>query len=270
MKNVLRAILVLSAVALSSSLIAQQNQNIYIQSTSRVVMQGGDAEFREFVREVIKPMYAEAVESGHLDGWYMWRTRYRSNEESYSYVFASASTNLANLESTLVGGTTAAAARVHGMSERQFNDRAQQASTTVVRNELWVQRPISVLQAGAPARYAAVRYYNVLPGESQTVVRELTEFSSIWQKGRLDSGISAGWAYFTRSYPIDSSDSYDSAEIAYYDNFEQVMGAGIGQQIWNDVRDNNSEISDHQRILGESREAVKTELWELVEYVIAD
>lgn len=270
MKTIIKLALILAALGLSPLLQAQQGETVYIQSTSRSVPPGGNQAFLEFVREVIKPMYADAVASGHLQGWYMWRTRYRSNEDSYSYVFASASANLANLESTLVGGTAAAAQRVHGMSSEQWEARVQQASSSIVRNELWVQRPISVLEGGIPPRYAAVRYYHVKPGEGQTVFRELNEYSSPWQQGRLDRGISAGWGYFTRSYPIDSADSYNSAEIAYYDEFSQIMGAGIGQQIWNDVRTDNSETGDHRRALGEARTMVKAELWELVEYEIAN
>ena len=270
MKLHFRLILILSVIVMPSLLMAQQNSNVYIQSTSRSVPVGGNAAFLEFVREVIKPMYAEAVDSGHLQGWYMWQARYRSTDETYRYVFASTSPTLANLESSLPGGSAAAAQQVHGMSVQEFNNRVQQGSSTVVKSELWIQRPISVLEGGVPPRYAAVRFYRSHPGERQTIFRELNDFSTLWQQGRLDSGISAGWGFFSLGYPIDSADSYDSAEISYYDEFSQVLGAGIGQQIWNDVRPDNSEISEHQSALSTAREMVKSELWELVEYDIAD
>ena len=270
MNTLMRLVGVVVLIGIAPSLHGQQNQNVYIQSTSRSVPSGGNAAFETFVREVIKPLYAEAVDSGHLQGWYMWRTRYRSEDESYGYIFAAASQNLANLEDELEGGAVVAAQRVLDMTRQEFNAEVQQGASTIEKRELWSQSSLSILQGADPAKFASVRYYRGLPGQRETINRELAEFTSPWQQGRLDKGISAGWGYFTRAYPFDSEDSYDSAEISYYDEFSQIMGAGIGQQIWEDVREDNSESGTHRRALNESRTVVKVELWELMDYEIAD
>lgn len=252
----------------SPLVVAQQGaETIYFQTTYRTIPIEREEAFLGFIADVIKPMFAAEVENGRLIGWYMWRVRYVSTGEEYNYIFSRGTSELANLEQTFDGGFESAIVRAHGNVLDEVNSRSQGLGR-IVKAELWTQSPISVLQNNAnPARWANVAFYQ--NHIQRDIARDLLLQNVVaqFQLARMTRGISSGWAYFTRRFPFDGPNSYDSAEIIYYDDFGQILGAGIGQQIWQEIRADTTNLSDNMDRLRETRDEVKRELWELIDYV---
>ena len=138
----------------------------------------------------------------------------------------------------------------------------------MVKNELWEQSQISVLQSRSePARWANVAYYHNYRQRDTTRDLLLQNVMAQFQLARINRGLSSGWAYFARRFPFDTPESYDAAELVYYERFDQILGAGIGQQVWAGVRTDESSLSDNLDQLRETRLYIKRELWEMIDYV---
>lgn len=264
--NRLISVILLTMLPLAVS--AQQgDQTVYYNTTYRLVPVEKEGEFREFLADVIKPMFASEVERGRLTGWFAWRAHYVSEEESYNYIFSRGSTDLDSMEQVFDGGFAAAFQQVHGTGAEEVVARSRELST-MVKNELWEQSQISVLQSRSePARWANVAYYHNYRQRDTTRDLLLQNVIAQFQLARINRGLSSGWAYFSRRFPFDTPESYDAAELVYYERFDQILGAGIGQQVWAGVRTDESSLSDNLDQLRETRLYIKRELWEMIDYV---
>jgi hypothetical protein len=250
-----------------SSYAQQGDRSIYFHTTYREIAPEHDAAYRSYLTEVIKPLFAEEVSNGRLYAWYVYRTRYGSSQESYNYIFARVSDRLSAVEQPFETDFQTAVRNVHGNSMDEGIRKAEWMAR-VVKTGLWEQSSISVLQSrNAPARWASVSLYR--NKNERDIARDLLLQNVVaqFQLGRMNRGIASGWAYFSRRLPFDSPDSFDSGEITYYDEFDQILGAGIGQSIWEEVRQDQSNLSDNLDRLRETRTLVSRELWELVEFV---
>ncbi len=268
MKHSYTLLVLFLACCFPSSVGAQQgSQSVYYHLSYRSVPIENDAAFMQYISDIIKPMFVEEVDIGRLSGWFVYRTRYVSSEETYNYIFSRAANDLENLEEAFDGGFEAAVGRVHGNNLDQINARSQGLSK-VVKSELWELNSISVLQTNAPpARWANVRFFRNNSQRDITRDMLLQNVVAQFQLARIDRGVSSGWGYFIRRLPYDNPGSYDTAEINYYDDFDQILGAGIGQEIWEEIRTDTSILNDNMDRLLETRTFVKRELWEMVDYV---
>ena len=257
----------LSLAVFPVSVLAQvSGQGLYYHLTYRTVAPENDNAYRAVLSEIIRPMFEEEILNGRLSGWFVYRTYYKGEQEPYNYVFFRASTELGNLQEPFEGGFEAAVQRVHGDRLDEINSRLAGISV-VVKDELWMQNPISVLQANAqPQRWANVGFYRNHTQRDVTRDLLLQNVVAQFQLGRIDRGVSSGWAYFSRRFPFDDQNSYNVTDMLFYEKFDQILGAGIGEQIWSDVRSDTTNLSDNMDRLRESRTEVKRELWELVEF----
>lgn len=246
---------------------AQDGQPLYFHTTSRIVSPENNEAFLANMRDIIKPLYAAEVEAGRLAGWWLWRTRYKSVESEFNYIVSRASFDLADLEVAFEGGMETAASRaLPNMRWSDINERLQDTST-VTNTELWVQSTNSVFRSGPTARWSGMSYYRNHSRFDRARELLLNEVVVPFQQGRIDRGISAGYGYYVRRFPFDDENSYNVLEQTSYDDFDQVLGANIGNQIWENVRKDNSTLNENMSLLATTRDLIKRELWELVDSI---
>ena len=249
--------------------VSQQGlERSYVQLTYRQATPGLAAEGRDMVDTWVRPLYEELVRRGHIQGWYSWEPRYKSEHSTYTSIGAVVTNDLAALDDLWDGPFAELFEQVHPRGSVQEFLAMNQRLTSVVKQELWTQDPQSIIPPEVSS-FAAVNFYRY--EQPFDIARDslIRDAWMPWQRGRIQRGVSDGWAHYRRRYPLDSGDSYNATDVVYFNNFEQVLGANVGQDIWESVRRDNSSLGDMRRRLDSFREIKKVELWEMVDYVQA-
>lgn len=241
---------------------AQGQQGYYMHLDYIMIEKENVSDFNEHVSSTFKPVQEARVENESIEGWYLYKVAYRGTRNAnYNYVVVSISSGLSGFEDIGNQITDHFSANSGAEIMNDYN-----RYLTPNHSELWVINN-SVLndENSKPSRYFGMDYMKVVSGQEYAYQMMEDEVARPLHEHRMDDGTMKGWELFGLITPGGTAYGYNFATGNYYDQLSDIE-FGFTDEI---IRANhpNTNINEFFEDIERTRDLVRSELWELVDYV---
>ncbi len=228
------------------------------------VESGNFGEYVNLEQEVWKPMHQERMDRGKIVGWYLYAINFTGASDEYNYATINLYSSLDSLENPWDADIPSFVHPDKPMSEileTTLNTRIQ------VRSELYY--PIVNLPEGTPlipSAYLLVGFMGVKPYRGPEYEELETKIWQPVQRSLIEDNITSSWNVWRVVFPRGANRAYQYVTmdgvsnysytfgIPYQTNFAEIY-PGENMQVYLDRTQN-------------SRTVTRTELWELIDYII--
>ena len=257
--------LVFESLIFSPEVFSQSDQkSLYAVTDYLKVKPENINSYLELEQNIWKPMHAERVRLGIIIGWYLYAINFTGTNNEYNYVTIVVYDNIDNLEHPW---STGIPATVH--PDKEVVDILKESNVVCsrVRSEMYERitsapdRPME-----KPSPYVQVNYMRVPQGRSDDYERIERE---VWQpihEELVRREKISGWGLWSLVYPRGDELAYQYLTLDGVPKFSDLFGLNYSE-VFETVHPemSNQEISE---VTNQSRATARTELWELIDYVI--
>lgn len=250
---------VLILIGLSS---AQAQQGHYMHVDYLKIESIDLTNFMDKVNSTFIPIQEARISSESIKEWYLYRVAYPGTQNSfYNYVVVTISDELSDFED------------IYNQLEDHFSP---QDETTMIENykayitpnhsELWTINNSVLSQDDAkPSRYFGMDYMNVQSGQEYAYQMMEDEVAKPLHEHRMANGTMIGWELFGLITPGGTEYGYNFATGNYYESLADIEFGFTDEIIRANHPDTN--INEFFDDINRTRDLVRSELWELVNYV---
>lgn len=228
------------------------------------VEQGKESDYVQLERNFWKKIHAERLKAGIIVSWGLWAVDFPSGTEAdYNFVTVNMYDSFEKLGVDQYPDSLVSSAYPNGQGEYAMNQTP--AARKLVRTEVyWLVDRIGPDGTTPPSRYIGVDYMKVKgdTGEYLSVERDL------WKpvhSERFKDGLVAGWWLWGLRMPGGTSYSHDYVTVNDYNEFRQLENS-LPQSVYEKAYPNGVPADMGSRTAA-SRDLVRAEVWELVDYV---
>lgn len=258
--NQVSLLLIAVFVLCSFATLAQAPPPLYAKITMFKVYAGKQLEFEKFMNETIKPTHVLRRQQGKIVMWILFRVHNTGELDEYNYAAVSYYPSWAATEpynpADLLKQVNANADPV-GVGARLRELR------TVVRQHIIYRADVIEPNPPIPSKYVRLDYMKVKPGKNAAYLKLEREEWMPFHRRLLADGQITGWALWQMVLPGGSGLAYDYATSQRYGTYSQVMGVDYAATFKKVYPDKN--VTDILTRTTDSRELVKSELWEVVD-----
>ncbi len=228
------------------------------------VESGKFGEYVNLEQEIWKPMHQERMDRGKIVGWYLYAINFTGANDEYNYATINLYSSLDSLENPWDADIPSIVHPDKTMSqilETTLNTRIQ------VRSELYY--PIVNLPEGTPlipSAYLLVSFMQVEP--YQGPIYEGLE-TGIWQpvqKSLIEDNITSSWNVWRVVFPRGANRAYQYVTMDGVSNYSYTFGIPYQTNFAEIYPDENMQV--YLDRTQNSRTVTRTELWELIDYII--
>ncbi|TVR13841.1 MAG: hypothetical protein EA391_13545 [Balneolaceae bacterium] len=241
---------------------AQNHQGYYMHIDYLHIEQTEIINFERSIEEVIKPIQRARIDSENLREWYLYRVAFPgSRDTQHNYVVVSLSSDICGFED------------IHNQVAVSFSgddvDKMMGIYFSLMvpnHSELWrINNSVLASEDAKPSRYFGMDYMDVPPGMEYAYQMMEDEVARPLHELRMEMGNMKGWELFTLITPGGSEYGYNFATGNYLGNLRNLE-FGFSEEL---IRINNPETNVREFFdnIEETRDLVRSELWELVTYV---
>ena len=269
--NYLRIIVVVVLFAIAwvkipESASAQQNESpVFVQVDCLKIPFENEAKYLDFVKYTAVPIQKERIKQGTIAGWTLYKVRFTGACDDYNYVVVAVFTNPANIENPVKNLDVGKI-----FPGKDLNKVLMEANSlrTLVSSSL-LQRQSSVYPENGPGdfKYLQLDFMKVKPGNDNEYLDVETNLWKPVHNEFIKAGSRVGWSLWGRVYPSGSGLNYQYVTVNYFADWSKIGAADFNAAF------SKAHVGKDINALGErtnaSRDLVKSELWEVVERVVA-
>ena len=253
------------AILTLSNVLAQEIQSpLYAIADYKKVRPENINSYLELEQTIWKPMQEERVRRGIIAGWYLYTIHFTGTSNEYNYVTIVVYDNIDSLEnpwSASIPATVHPDKQVADILERSNVVRSRVRSEMYQRITSAPDRPIE-----RPSPYIQVNYMRVPQGQSEEYERiERDVWKPIHEELVRREKIS-GWGLFSLIYPRGDDLAYQYMTLDGVPRFRNLFDLDSSEAF--EVVHPDMEDEQIQALTNQSRATARTELWELIDYVI--
>lgn len=223
-----------------------------------------DAKYLDVEKNSWKPLHQERLNQGKITGWILYRVLYSGTDDPYNYVTMTLFDNPVNLENPWADIDPAKVLPgkdLDKLLEETYKSRDLVKSNLIVRLD-------EVVPEGGPGeiKYIEVDFMKVKPGSESAYV-EVEE--NIWKpvhKEFINAGTRVGWSLWDEIYPAGSAMDYQYVTANYFKDFSKIGMADYNAAFEKAHAGKN--IEELNQKTDDSRDLMRSELWQLVEVVM--
>ena len=262
MRILLTGFLILFVVSFSYS---QTERLDYKKVDYITVENGSEQEFLEKAKGAMSSAYQQLVDGGEIKSWRLYKVNYPGGERSnYNFInvvtaedIRSFENNFSNISAMYFLPDTEEASNLLGMA----------SYLELHASEIWQVRsliPTDTLQDTKPSPYMTMDYMNVAQGRGLEYLMLEDEVAMPLHKERIDRDNMKGWEVYSLILPGGTEYGYNYATGNYFDHIEDVE-FGFTQELIKQTMP-GTDVADLLETIYETRDLVKSELWELITY----
>lgn len=229
------------------------------------VENGNDREFLNTVKGAMSSAYQKLIDSGDIKSWRVYKVNFPGGEKSnYNYVnivttedIRSFEDNFSNISSLFFVPKSAESNGLGGLA----------SIVDLQASEIWKVRsliPGDTTQADEPSRYMTMDYMDVAQGRGLEYLMLEDEVAMPLHKERISRDNMKGWEVYSLILPGGTEYGYNYATGNYFDHIEDVE-FGFTQELIKQTMP-GTDVADLLKTIYETRDLVKSELWELITY----
>jgi len=237
---------------------------VYVVVEYLKVQPENHVKYLEVEQKIWKPMHQERINQGIIASWSLYAVEFSGSGNDYNYVAITTYNDPKSLENPWNADIPA---KVHGnMSLDEIMERTNKARD-YFRSELYYSvAAIPEIPMKDPAPYIQVNYMNVVPGnnsEYETLEKD------IWMpihKESVRQEKTVGWALWAALIPRGAGRPYQYLTLNTFSDYSYVLTLDFSVP-FNAIHPDKeySEMSEKTR---EVRTIFRTELWDLIDYVV--
>ena len=245
--------------------LAQENSNLYIEVDLMKVKPGDEENYVELEQKVWKPIHQERINKGIIVGWVLYQVMYTGADDAYNYATVNVYANPENLENPYQGMTFK---EIH--PDKDLNNEIEKTinTRTLVRKQLMSRANYAYPNGGnnpAPHKYIVVNYMKTIPGGNFMQVEN--ELAKPVSQELIKNGDWAGWSVWSNVFPRGSGMEWNVVTVDNYVDFSKISSANYRQAF--EKAHPEKKWSEFGEKVGNSRIMVRSELWKVVDFVLA-
>jgi len=225
---------------------------------------GKFGEYLNLEQEVWKPMHQERLDRGKIVGWYLYAINFTGANDEYNYAVINLYSSLDSLENPWDADILSV---VHPDKSRdQIMEKTRNARVQV-RSELYY--PIVNLPVGTPlipSAYLLVGFMQVEPYQGPIYEELETDIWQPVQKSLIEDNITTSWNVWRVVFPRGADRSYQYVVMDGVSLYSYTFGIPY-QENFAEVHP-GEDIKHYQDRTADNRTVARTELWELIDYII--
>ncbi|WP_441000108.1 hypothetical protein [Fodinibius sp. SL11] len=209
--------------------------------------------------------FSSLLENDDVVGWYLYKIKYPGGEKSnYNFVSITISSSINRLgdyfsESNAPGFVPSSTSK--GGTE-QLSKLA-----TLIKSEIWrIENSAYADTGSSPSRYVSMDYMKVASGKNPDYLMLEDEIAKPIHLERIERGRMAGWQVHSLILPSGLNYGYNFATGNYFDELEHFE-FGFNEEIIRQTMGKNSNVPELFDTIYNTRDLVKVELWEIVNYL---
>jgi hypothetical protein len=222
------------------------------------------AAYLEVEQELWKPMHQERIRQGIIVGWYLYAVEFSGGADEYNYVVITLYDNSEQLEnpwSSEIPGNVHPGRKLEEIMQRTYDARSH------VKSELFYSIATAPeIPLETPAPYMQINYMKVSP-PVQSEYEQLE--SAIWlpiHNESIRSGRTTGWGLWKSLFPRGAGRPYQYITLNAFSEYSYIFELDFAIPFSNIHPDKN--FNDTRDRTWEVRTIMRTELWDLIDYVI--
>lgn len=240
---------------------AQNDPTAFAISDLMKVKPGSEDKYLDLERNFWKPIHQERINQGKISGWILYRVLYTGTSDLYNYVTVTFFDNPAKLENSWAG--IDAKKILQGKDvDKAYNETLQ--CRDLVRSNLIMKIDEAVPETNSgPAKYIQVDYMKVKPGNEGAY---LDAEKNIWKPVHqefIKAGTRVGWSLWGNVYPAGSGTDYQYVTANFFSDFSKIGAADYDAAF--KKAHAGKDIDALNLKTGNSRDLVRSELWEVVD-----
>jgi hypothetical protein len=215
-------------------------------------------------QELWKPMHTERIKRGIIVGWYLYAVQFAGTGNEYNYVVINVYDDASHLENPWNADIPN---KIHPkLSIDKILERTQAVRETVKSELHYSIATAPAIPLDKPAPYMQVNYMQVAP-QMQSEYEQIE--SEIWlpiHNQSIESGRTNGWGLWKRLFPRGTGEDYQYMTLNTFSDFSTILGLDFSVS-FNEIHPGKN----YELVLEkaqETRTIKRTELWDLIDYVI--
>ena len=255
---------VLAGILAAPTLSAQNIPSLFVVVDFMKVKPENHASYLQVEQEIWKPMHQERVNEGIIVGWYLYAVEFSGGMDDYNYVVITLYDNAEQLENPWRSDIPT---KVHpGRKVEELMQRTYE-SRTHVKSELFFSIATAPeIPLERPAPYMQVNFMKVEP-QMASEYEQLE--SEIWlpiHNESIRSGRTTGWGLWSSLFPRGSGRPYQYITLNAFSEYSYIFELDFSVP-FNNIHPDKDYAKTRERTR-EVRKIVRTELWDLIDYVI--
>lgn len=245
---------------------AQENTNVFIEVGLMKVKPGDGADYVELEQKIWKPIHQERINQGKLVGWILYQVMYTGTDDAYNYVTVNVYANRANLENRSQGidiEKILPGVDIQKEYEKTLNTRK------MVKVQLMSRANYAYPEGGerpGPHKYIVVNYMKTIPGGNFMQLEN--ELAKPVSQELIKNGDWAGWSVWSNVFPRGTGMESNVVTVDYFSDFSKIGSANYRQAF--QKAHPGKEWSEFGDKIGNSRIMVRSELWKVIDFVLAE
>lgn len=263
MKKLLLSFL-LCFVFFASSL-AQPQTDLYKKIDYLQVNQAQLNQFLKVADSDLESGFSSLLDNEDIQGWYLYKVKYPGGKKSnYNFVSITISSSINSFgdyfsDSDLPGFVPSTTSKG---GTAQLSKLA-----ALIKSEIWKVENSAYADTGSdPSRYMTMDYMNVASGKDPDYLMLEDEIAKPIHLERIDQGQMEGWEVHSLVLPSGMKYGYNFSTGNYFDKLEHFE-FGFNEEIIRQTMGENSNVPELFDTIYKTRDLVKVELWELINYL---
>lgn len=221
-----------------------------------------DRDFMELVNNALTPEYQRLSDTGEIKTWRLYKVVFPGGERSgYDYVSIITAEDIDTFENNFIGKSVLYF--LPGTDDDQVVSDFVSVSK-LEGSEIWKVRSLIPMEEANsdPSRFKAMDYMNVSQGRGLEYLMLEDEVAMPLHEERINRNTMTGWEVYSLILPGGTEYGYNYATGNYFDTIADVE-FGFTQELIKQTMP-GTDVADLLETIYETRDLVKSELWELV------
>lgn len=220
------------------------------------------SEFIRMAESVLKPAYDALASDGKIKNWRLYKVNFPGGERTtYNFVCVVTAEGIRSFEENF---SNISSMYFMPKTGNQQSSSKLAAITDMEASEIWkVRSLINVDESPSPpSRFMTMDYMNVAQGRGLEYLMLEDEVAMPLHQERVNMESMAGWEVYSLILPGGTEYGYNYATGNYFDHIEHVE-FGFTQELIKQTMP-GTDVADLLNTIYETRDLVRSELWELV------
>ncbi|MDR9364161.1 MAG: hypothetical protein RI575_02395 [Balneolaceae bacterium] len=241
---------------------SQSTEGYYMHIDYINVEKNDIPEFENHISNILKPVQESRISDDVIAEWYVYKVAYPGTQDpSYNYVFVSLSDDLEDFDDSNEQ-------IIDRMSELTGSDETNEFQKWLIpyRSELWrINNSVLTENDSRASKYFVMDYMDVQLGMEYTYQMMEDEVALPIHRHRMDIDQMNGWELFSLIVPGGTEYGYNFATGNYFSDLRHFE-FGFTEEI---IRQSHpdTDINEINETFAETRDLVRSEVWELIDHV---
>ena len=267
MKNV-RSIRYFLGVTISlisaATVFPQVDSSLFVVVDFMKVESTNHSTYLELEQEIWEPMHQERVNRGIIAGWFLDAVEFSGSSDDYNYVIITLYDDAEKLENPWEADIPG---KVHpNLKTEEILERTYETRDITKSHLCYSIASAPRIPLERPAAYLQVNYMEVDPAKRSEYEQLETEIWFPIHTESIRSGRTAGWSLWSLLFPRGEGLPYQYITLNAFSEYSYAFELDFSIPFSNIHPE--KDFADTQEMTRQSRTIVRSELWDLIDFVI--